>query len=1207
MSSLYKLFTSLDVNGHGVLTYADIEAASELIGGAENAAAVWSRLDAGGNGHITFEQFAAEWKRLAETSEEEKTAPDHGEEALSMSQPIASVTPAIMFSSRRHSQSSRYATLNGKRHSLSTSSSRLALIQSLSRQVSDQTNKWTTTSTEPSAAHRRTESAAAEDLCDLKYNQRTMELTHNALRARYDRLALACRSNEEENERLRAELSAVRLELSDEKNIIFSLKLEAQTQSAATERLRAEVNDRQHAFKTLSVEHANCEDRLKIERSAHRMIKAEMSNLSDVVSALKKERRIGHLNDFAARLAVTKSIQSDHRNLNELKSAHAQLPIVRAELAQMTALNADLQANCDELQLILNHIQANRSDDGPRHRIANNLSLDYDHHNGNESLSSVTNGLSTDELRRQITDYETRLLEANKCRDECQTAIADLQARNDHLTSELSDQMALSAKLQLTNTSLTNQISDADIKHNQLEKSHSAAVSQLISCHDVAIELVRSSERESFKRFTGEIAELTSELNRVRDECDTLRRQSDAAHVEHQSALTALRHECSELATALRNEREERMTAEAALRSHVCDVAPQNTADVDRLKHQLNERDEMIRSLNSDIALIQNALLSEQAARDQIEEISLSEAKAADKRYDIMYSQLTADVQHANALVEDYRRKIAERNAEFDALTAKCAAQQRQIDELTARLEEWKAHKCIVPEPLAVPSSPLPEPLSPTIIVSPPPSIPLLKLPIHVVETSIKLIALSAAEQAECSLYAVFINHALKDDHDLSHLLPIDTNNSELLWKLRDGLILAKLINECVHSTIDERSLNLSKHPSDDEHHHLSCAEIIQNLNLVVSAAKSIGATMKASSSSRMRPIPSPRSDIGAAQTELLEGNDAELLFDFLHQIIKTNVFRNIQTRLTSSDLATTLLRLPMPKYPLQSAFTATNKISHSKSAGGAVGVGAVIGEISRTELSFLTTEIILLRWMNARIITRQNAITPHFESADRVNYIVTNFAEHCSEQRVLSMTAAIATNSSSSEAWSDRAFEDLRTIGHWIGDVRPSIFPSTNSRMNVLLIAALFDIGTRTSASVHPSTSHDSEYGVSPFDGLDETDREELSFRMWLNSCGIADCRCTQLYADSRDGLLLLKLIDWIQPNTVDWSNVEMAPNNKFKSVSNCNYALTLCKSSLSLSLVGIGGEDIHDGNKKYCSRRLLATHSLLYTETITINESAA
>jgi len=97
----------------------------------------------------------------------------------------------------------------------------------------------------------------------------------------------------------------------------------------------------------------------------------------------------------------------------------------------------------------------------------------------------------------------------------------------------------------------------------------------------------------------------------------------------------------------------------------------------------------------------------------------------------------------------------------------------------------------------------------------------------------------------------------------------------------------------------------------------------------------------------------------------------------------------------------------------------------------------------------------------------------------------------------------------------------------------------------------------------------------------IDEETREEKAFRNWMNSLGV-DPFVNNLYEDLRDGLILLQILDKIQPGIVDWSKVNTKkPLNKFKQVENCNYAITLGKS-LKFSLVGVAGSDIHDGNKK-------------------------
>jgi len=117
----------------------------------------------------------------------------------------------------------------------------------------------------------------------------------------------------------------------------------------------------------------------------------------------------------------------------------------------------------------------------------------------------------------------------------------------------------------------------------------------------------------------------------------------------------------------------------------------------------------------------------------------------------------------------------------------------------------------------------------------------------------------------------------------------------------------------------------------------------------------------------------------------------------------------------------------------------------------------------------------------------------------------------------------------------------------------------------------------------------------------LDEgDDREELAYRMWMNSLGIAGLHIDNLFAGMSDGLYLLKVIDFVHPGTVAWNKVEMKPKNKFKKVANANYAVVLGKS-LEFSLVGIGGVDIVNQNKKLVlgfTWQLMRSHVLKYLQ---------
>jgi plastin-1 len=70
-------------------------------------------------------------------------------------------------------------------------------------------------------------------------------------------------------------------------------------------------------------------------------------------------------------------------------------------------------------------------------------------------------------------------------------------------------------------------------------------------------------------------------------------------------------------------------------------------------------------------------------------------------------------------------------------------------------------------------------------------------------------------------------------------------------------------------------------------------------------------------------------------------------------------------------------------------------------------------------------------------------------------------------------------------------------------------------------------------------------------------------------------------LYEEARDGLLLLKVIDKLDPTVIDWKKIDKNPNNKYKQGINCSQAVEAAKK-LGIKLPGIGGSDILDGNKK-------------------------
>jgi plastin-1 len=100
--------------------------------------------------------------------------------------------------------------------------------------------------------------------------------------------------------------------------------------------------------------------------------------------------------------------------------------------------------------------------------------------------------------------------------------------------------------------------------------------------------------------------------------------------------------------------------------------------------------------------------------------------------------------------------------------------------------------------------------------------------------------------------FAIHINQQLS--------LDIDPKSMELFTRCSDGLILAKLINDSVPGTIDERVLNTR---------NLNTWQITENNNLVINSAKAIGCSV-----------------VNIGSSDIIKGTE-HLLLGLIWQIIK--------------------------------------------------------------------------------------------------------------------------------------------------------------------------------------------------------------------------------------------------------------------------------------------------------------------------------
>lgn len=128
----------------------------------------------------------------------------------------------------------------------------------------------------------------------------------------------------------------------------------------------------------------------------------------------------------------------------------------------------------------------------------------------------------------------------------------------------------------------------------------------------------------------------------------------------------------------------------------------------------------------------------------------------------------------------------------------------------------------------------------------------------------------------ELTEFTRHINAVLAGDVDIGHLLPFDTNTFEMFDHCKDGLVLAKLINDSVPDTIDERVLNRA----GKKIKQLNAFHMTENNNIVIESAKGIGCSV-----------------VNIGSGDIIEGRD-HLILGLIWQIIRRGLLGKIDIKL---------------------------------------------------------------------------------------------------------------------------------------------------------------------------------------------------------------------------------------------------------------------------------------------------------------------
>ena len=123
-------------------------------------------------------------------------------------------------------------------------------------------------------------------------------------------------------------------------------------------------------------------------------------------------------------------------------------------------------------------------------------------------------------------------------------------------------------------------------------------------------------------------------------------------------------------------------------------------------------------------------------------------------------------------------------------------------------------------------------------------------------------------DEKEC--YCKIINKLFENNEELKNKIPINPESNEVFKKIKDGLILAKLVNIAAPGTVDERVITTVPGMTIDEQK--------ANVNLVINSAKSIGCLTEAKSEDVLNEV-------------------RHLDIDLLYQVLKPIVYKKISVQ----------------------------------------------------------------------------------------------------------------------------------------------------------------------------------------------------------------------------------------------------------------------------------------------------------------------
>lgn len=173
-----------------------------------------------------------------------------------------------------------------------------------------------------------------------------------------------------------------------------------------------------------------------------------------------------------------------------------------------------------------------------------------------------------------------------------------------------------------------------------------------------------------------------------------------------------------------------------------------------------------------------------------------------------------------------------------------------------------------------------------------------------------------------------------------------------------------------------------------------------------------------------------------------------------------------------------------------------------------------------------LGPEVILLRWLNYHLRKAGSSRTVSNFGSDLQDSEVYNIVLHR-----IDPTKCPLINNDNLLAKAGCVINNARALGASVF-IKPQDICDANKKLNISMVAQIFN--TNHGLAIEEDRPLP-DLSTLEIDDAGDT-REERVFRMWINSLNIDGLYCNNLFGDSQDGVMFLRVMDCVQPGSVLW-----------------------------------------------------------------------